>query len=300
MFKTTHLFALMIGLVLLAAECVVGEPRLTSTIQGRVKDAQTGEALPSANVILAGTGMGAAADINGRYIIRNVPPGPYTLRVSYIGYKPAEVAIEVKEGGTLTRDFQLESVAIKGEGIVVTAQASGQDQAINHQLVAPQILSVVSAARIQELPDANAAESVGRLPGVSILRSGGEGTQVVVRGLQPKYNAILVDGVRMASSSAGDRSTDLSMISPNMLEDIEVTKTVTPDQDADVLGGTVNFKMREAKSDKEGLGLSLLAQGGYNGLSNAYDKYNNYKYVASVDGRFFEDRSLGVFVQADL
>lgn len=290
----------MIGLVLLIAECVVGEPTFASTIQGRVKDAQTGEALPSANVTLSGTGLGAAADVNGRYIIRNVPPGPYTLRVSYIGYKTAEVAIEVKEGATLTRDFQLESVAIKGEGIVITAQASGQDQAINHQLVAPQILSVVSAARIQELPDANAAESVGRLPGVSILRSGGEGTQVVVRGLQPKYNAILVDGVRMASSSAGDRSTDLSMISPNMLEDIEVTKTVTPDQDADVLGGTVNFKMREAKSDKEGLGLSLLAQGGYNGLSNTYDKYNNYKYVASVDGRFFADRSLGVFVQADL
>ena len=236
----------MIGLVLLIAECVVGEPTFASTIQGRVKDAQTGEALPSANVTLSGTGLGAAADVNGRYIIRNVPPGPYTLRVSYIGYKTAEVAIEVKEGATLTRDFQLESVAIKGEGIVITAQASGQDQAINHQLVAPQILSVVSAARIQELPDANAAESVGRLPGVSILRSGGEGTQVVVRGLQPKYNAILVDGVRMASSSAGDRSTDLSMISPNMLEDIEVTKTVTPDQDADVLGGTVNFKMQHS------------------------------------------------------
>ena len=272
---------------------------LAVTVQGRVKDAQTGEALPSANVTLVGTGLGAAADINGKYVIRNVPVGSYTLRASYIGYKSSEVHIDIVEGTNVTRDFALENVGIKGEGITVTAQASGQDQAINHQLVAPQIISVVSAARIQELPDANAAESVGRLPGVSILRSGGEGTQVVVRGLQPKYNAITVDGVRMASSSANDRSADLSMISPNMLENIEVTKTVTPDQDADVLGGTVNFKMREAKGEKEGLGFNLLAQAGYNGLSNAYNKYNNYKYVASVDGRFFESR-LGVFAQADL
>ncbi len=201
-----------------------------ATLQGRVKDAQTGESLPSANVTLEGTGLGAAADINGKYVIRNVPAGSYTLRASYIGYKSTEVHVDIKEETTVTHDFALENVGIKGEGITVTAQASGQDQAINHQLVASQIVSVVSAARIQELPDANAAESVGRLPGVSILRSGGEGTQVVVRGLQPKYNAITVDGVRMASSSAGDRSADLSMISPNMLEDIEVTKTVTPDR----------------------------------------------------------------------
>lgn len=283
-------FALSAGTIALPPAMVV---------QGHVKDSQTGEALPSANVTLVGTGLGAAADVNGKYTIRNVPAGKYTIRASYIGYKSAEFQIDVKEGVNLTRDFGLENVGIKGEGIVVTAQASGQDQAINHQLVAPQIVSVVSAARIQELPDANAAESVGRLPGVSILRSGGEGTQVVVRGLQPKYNAITVDGVRMASSSSSDRSADLSMISPNMLENIEVTKTVTPDQDADVLGGTVNFTMREAKGEREGLGVNLLAQGGYSGLSNSYNKYNNYKYVASAEGRFFESR-FGVFAQADL
>ncbi|HTY39445.1 MAG TPA: TonB-dependent receptor [Bacteroidota bacterium] len=271
----------------------------SSVIQGKVKDAQTGEALPSANITIIGTGMGAAADLNGKYFIRNVTAGSYTLRASYIGYKSVEVHVDVKEGVTVTHDFALENVGIKGEGIVVTAQASGQDQAINHQLVAPQIISVVSAARIQELPDANAAESVGRLPGVSILRSGGEGTQVVVRGLQPKYNAILVDGVRLASSGSSDRSADLSMISPNMLENIEVTKTVSPDQDADVLGGTVNFKMREAKGEKEGLGFNLLGQAGYSGLSDAYNKSNNYKYVASVEGRFFESL-FGVFAQADL
>jgi len=77
------------------------------------------------------------------------------------------------------------------------------------------------------LPDANAAEAVGRLSGVSVLRSGGEGNEVVVRGLQPKYNAIMIDGVRMSSSNSNDRSADLSMISPYSLEGIEVSKSVT-------------------------------------------------------------------------
>jgi TonB-dependent receptor len=274
----------------------------SSKIEGVVKDAQTGDPLPGANILLVGTGLGSSADINGRYVIRNVPPGSYTIRATYLGYKLVENSIEVQEGVASTQDFQLVAVALEGETVIVTAQALGQNEAINQQLAAPSIVSVVSSARIQELPDANAAESVGRLPGVSILRSGGEGNQVVIRGLQPKYNLVLVDGVKMASSNPADRSTDLSMISPYMLEGIEVTKAVTADQDGDVLGGTVNFKIHEARVTDQlepGLSGSFLAQGGYNGLANAYNKYNNYKYVGSIEGRFF-DGLFGVFGQADL
>src|SRR3990172_865713 len=269
------------------------------SVEGSVKDAKTGEPLPSANVVIVGTSLGSATDVNGRYIIRNVPPGNYTLRASYIGYQSVEASLEVREGETSTKDFLLEPVALEGEEVVVTAQARGQNAAINAQLNSNTIVNVVSSARIQELPDANAAEAIGRLPGVSVLRSGGEGTQVVIRGLQPKYNAVMVDGVRMASSNSADRSSDLSIISPHMLEGIEVTKAVTPDQDADVLGGTVNFRMREAKGEKEGIGLDLLAQGGYTGLSNARHKNRNYKFVAGTEGRFF-DELFGLFAQVDV
>jgi len=271
----------------------------SATLQGTIRDAKTGNPLPSANVVLVGTSLGSASDIEGRYLIRNVPPGSFTLRASYVGYRPIEIPLDVGADEIIVRDFALEPVALEGEEVLITAQARGQKVAINEQLAANTISSVVSAARIQELPDANAAEAVARLPGVSILRSGGEGNQVVIRGLQPKYNAILVDGVRMASSHPSDRSTDLSMISPYSLEAIEVIKTVTPDQDPDVLGGTVNFKLRHPRGEEQGLGIHLLAQGGYNGLANAPNKFNNYKYVASVEGRFLKTR-LGLFAQADL
>jgi len=288
-----------VGLFLFLVVNSVAPANFNVSVLGTVKDAGTGDPLPSANVIIVGTSLGSATDVEGRYLIRNVPPGAYILRASYMGYQTVEVPLEVVEGESSTKDFELEPVALEGEEVVVTAQARGQNVAINTQLASNSIVSVVSSARIQELPDANAAEAIGRLPGVSVLRSGGEGTQIVIRGLQPKYNAVMVDGVRMASSNSSDRSADLSMISPHMLEGIEVTKAVTPDQDADVIGGTVNFKMREAAGEREGLGVDVLAQGGYMGLSHARNKYDNYKFVAGTEVRLF-DKSFGVFAQVDL
>jgi TonB-dependent receptor len=161
-------------------------------------------------------------------------------------------------------------------------------------------VSVVSAAKIQELPDANAAESLGRLPGVSVIRSGGEADEVVIRGLAPKFNRIMVNGVELTSSNPNDESVDLSMISSNMLEGMEVKKTVTPDMDADVIGGVVNLELREAKVQQPGVAqFNFLLQGGYNGLSDAYNKLNNYKYVISAEDRFFEEK-FGIFAQFDV
>lgn len=288
---------LMLLFVLVTAGNLLAQNR--GRISGSVTDKSTGEALPSANVMLVGTGLGAASDFDGKYDILSIPPGTYTVRCTFIGYTQQDVEVQVRAGEQVTQHFALDyGGVVEGQVVVVSAQAEGQMEAINRQLSAQQIKNIVSSARIQELPDANAAESIGRLPGVSITRVGGEGTRVVIRGLAPKYNVINIDGVRMASSNRDDRSADLSMISSTMLEGIEVLKTITADQDADVLGGTVNFTMREASSGKEGLGVHLLAQGGYTGLSNAYNKFDNYKVVPSVEGRFFGER-LGVFMQAN-
>ncbi len=268
-----------------------------ATIQGSIKDAQTGDPLPGANIILVGTSMGAASDLKGNYIIQSVPPGSYTLRATYVGYETRNISIKVSSGAHIEQNFALKPVGIQGKTVVVTAQASGQSQAINQQLSSDQIVSVVSAAKIQELPDANAAESLGRLPGISVLRSGGEANEVVIRGLAPKYNRIMVNGVELTSSNPDNQSVDLSMISSNMLASMEVKKTVTPDMDANVIGGTVNLELREARVSSSGQPIfGLLAQGGYNALTNVYNKYNNYKYVGSAEDRFF-NKKFGVFAQ---
>ncbi|MGA9408505.1 MAG: TonB-dependent receptor [Bacteroidota bacterium] len=282
----------------------------TGSIKGRILDKSTGDPLIGANVLVLTTSLGAAADVDGVVVLNNVPAGKQTLKISYLGYKTITAEVTIPENGTLQQEFRLSPQTIEGQEVVVTAQASGQNAAINQQLTSNNIANVVSSARIQELPDANAAESIGRLPGVSLIRSGGEATQVVIRGLQPQYNTITIDGVPIPSNDAGSisigvayatptntpggRAVDMSMISSSSLEGIEIYKTVTPDMDAGVLGGTVNFDIKEAKGTPTGApSISFLAQGAYNNLMSTY---NDYKFVASLEQRFFDDR-LGVFVQ---
>jgi len=298
--KHDTMLILSLAIIIVLMMGSLGWALAPTVIEGYVKDAKTGNPLPGANVFIAGTSIGAASDLNGRYRILRVPPGSYTLRVTYIGYKPMEVSIQVTVGEAIKKDFMLEYVTVKGKEVVVTAQAEGQMQAINQQLSARQIMNVVASDRIQELPDANAAESVGRLPGVSVLREGGEGTKVVIRGLSPKYNAVMIEGVRMAPTDFNNRSSDLSMISPYMLEGIEVMKAITPDQDADILGGSVNFKIKEAQSGTgtggKRFAYDFIGRGGYNRLKGTYD---DYKFVGNVSTRLFNNR-FGILAQADI
>jgi hypothetical protein len=84
------------------------------------------------------------------------------------------IKVQVVDGQTVRQDTKLVFKVLEGKEVIITAQLQGQAEAINRQLTATSIVSVVSAERIQELPDVNASESVGRLPGVSIVRQGGE------------------------------------------------------------------------------------------------------------------------------
>ncbi len=266
----------------------------TGGISGTVVDRSTGDPLPGANILVEGTNIGAAANISGEFSIQRAPAGIQTLIISYIGYKKIDdFQVEVIAGEVTEVTIELEWIGVELDEVVISVQARGQVDAINRQLASRTITNVVSADRIREIPDVNAAESIGRLPGVSIHRSGGEATKVSIRGLSPKYNAVTIGGVRMPATDAADRSVDLSMIASNMLEGIELTKALTPDQDADAIGGTVDLQLRRAP---EGLQTDLSIQGGYNRLQ---ETYGNYNISGSVSSRFFDNR-LGAIVNFHL
>ncbi len=254
-------------------------------IEGVVRDAGSGQPLPGANVIIKGTALGAATDLEGRYFIPRVPPGSYVLLFTYIGYKEYEVPIQVREGETLTVNATLAFKVIEGQAITVTAQLEGQAAAINQQIRANTIMNVVSAERIMELPDANAAESVGRLPGISIKRSGGEANRVVIRGLAPTYNSITIGGDRIPATDLDDRSVDLNMLSPEILAAIEVTKALTPDKDADAFGGTVNLKLADAPPG--GFRYNFRYQTGYNAQR---DEPGQFKGSLTVSNRYWDEK----------
>ncbi|GLR17897.1 TonB-dependent receptor [Portibacter lacus] len=256
----------------------------SGNISGKVIDKSSGDELPFANVYLEGTSFGAATDAEGKYILYQIPAGDYNLITAYIGYKEISMPVSVTAGGDVTLNIELDYAGVEGDVVVVTAQASGQMGAINQQLNSNTIKNVVSADKIKDVPDGNAAESVSRLPGMSLVRSGGEGQKVAVRGISPKYNVMMVNGVRMQSTDRNDRSVDLNMIAPNILSGIEVTKALTADMDADAVGGTVNLKIGKAA---EGLQGNFSMQNGYGSLA---DTYGNYRATGFLSNRFFNNK----------
>ena len=262
-------------------------------ISGRVVDRASGEELPYANVQLEGTSFGISTNDDGEYILHQVPAGDYNLITTYIGYKEQTMPVTVVADGALEVDIELDYAAVEGVEVIVSAQASGQMGAINQQLNSNTIKNVVSADRIKDVPDVNAAESVSRLPGLSLVRSGGEGQKVAVRGISPQYNVMKVNGVRMQSTDRNDRSVDLNMIAPNILSGIEVTKALTADMDADAVGGTVNLKIGKAA---EGVQGNFSLQGGYGSLANTFE---NYRVSGFLSNRYF-DNKFGVQVSGFL
>jgi len=263
---------------------------INGQINGFVLDSNDGSPLVGANVVIKGTSKGAATDLEGKFELPPIAPGNYILEVSYIGYKSKDVKVDLKEGEKKNILVNLEWVAVEGETIEVSVQAKGQLAAINEQLAADEIKNVVSKDRIRELPDNNAAESVGRLPGVALIRTGGEGDKVIIRGLQPKYSKIMVDGIALTPTGRTDRSMSMNMISSYSLEGIEVIKSPTANMDGDQVAGSVNFKIKTAP---KGLQYSVIAEGGYNDLKNTY---SDYLIAGDVSNRFY-DNKLGAYLQ---
>lgn len=257
-------------------------------ITGRISDKFTKEGLPGATIALKGSTQGDISDIAGNYSLLGLPAGYVGIEIRFVGYKTLSATVQVQPNELTLINFELEPDAVVMNEVLITAQALGQAGAINQQISASTIMNVVSKDRIRELPDQNAAETVGRIAGIYVQRDAGEGQKVVVRGLAPRFNNITINGQRIPSTDANDRSVDLSMISPSMLSGIEVYKAARPDQDADAIGGTVNFRFKKAAEDQD---VVVNAQYGYNSQER---ELGQYKTDLSAGKRFL-DKKLGFY-----
>lgn len=284
-----RLLVCLIGLLVLAAAPVWAQDSDDGLIVGRLLD-EVGEPLGFATAGIPTLNLGTTTDIDGFFNLPNVPTGVHELVFSYLGYGDLRVPVTVGADARV----EIGDVRMSAEGginlseVVVVGQAEGQRAAINQQINANTIVNVVSKERLQELPDQNAAESVGRLAGVSVYRDAGEGQRISVRGISPRLNSVTINGQRLPSTQQNDRSTDLSMISPEMLEGIELYKALTPDRDGDAIGGSVNFTVARARA---GLATTVRALGTYNSLGGSA---NNYRLNASLSDRFGKGDVFGV------
>lgn len=258
-------------------------------IAGQVTDAATRAPLAGALVVVAGTPNAVATDRDGRFRISGIAPGPHDLVVTYLGHAEERTSITVPASETLSVTVSMSRMAYS-ETVEVTAEPIGEGQALalNQQKTAVSIKNIVAADQIGSFPDPNAAEASSRIPGVSISRDQGEGRYILIRGTEARLNSVMVDGERIPSPE-DTRQIMLDAVPADQLQSIELSKAVTPDMDADSIGGAVNLITKQAVTRPT---LLFSLAGGYNALQEDYDQ----RKFGATFGRRFSDGRLGLLV----
>jgi TonB-dependent receptor len=271
------LFVLLLALAPGALEAQTG------TVTGQVLDDRTGLVLPGAYVSVEGSPRSVLSDRSGRFTLVNAPAGSQAVVVRYMGYAEARQMVTIPEGGSASLTFRLLTEALAIDGIDVVGTRDGQARALQQQRSAPNITNIVAADQIGRFPDANIGDAMKRIPGIAVAVDQGEARFGLIRGTEPRLNSITLNGERVPSAEGEVREVQLDLIPADMVQSIEVTKAVTPDMDADAVGGSVNIVTRQDPPERR---ISATLGSGYNALSGDPMALGSLIYAdRAADGR---------------
>ncbi|HET6616467.1 MAG TPA: TonB-dependent receptor [Gemmatimonadota bacterium] len=228
-------------------------------VSGRVLQAEDGAPLTGAQVVVSGTSIGTVTDDHGRYLLLRVPAGAQTLEATYLGRTSATSSVTVTPGQVAVAEFTLDVLAIE-MGEIVGVIRQGQAEALSRQQAAPNIKNIVASDQMGRFPDESAPEAIQRVPGVALERDQGEGRYIQIRGGSAANTQVTVNGEQVPSPEAEIRQIALDAIPVDVLEGIEVAKAITPDMDAEAIGGSVDLITKKAPED---VLLSTEVAGGY-------------------------------------
>lgn len=267
----------------------MGAQATRGTITGHVVDSQ-GAVLPGAKVGLQPGGLSVVSDGTGQFTLTNVPAGDYTLTVNYVGFAVYSQKITVSAGQVAKVSASMK-VETANESIVVTSERGhGEVAALNEQRESDNILQVLPVDVITSLPNTNIADAVGRLPSVTLERDEGEGKYIQIRGAEPKYNNVTIDGVEVAAPESGVRQIKLDTMPANLIDSIEVNKTLSADQDGDAIGGSVNLVTKNALEQPT---FYINGIGGYTPILGGRTLTEMDSYAGE---RFGKSKKLGVLI----
>ncbi|MGI9271847.1 MAG: TonB-dependent receptor [Woeseiaceae bacterium] len=238
------------------------------TVTGEVTDANSTIVFKGAAVSITELQRSTTTDDRGQFRITNVPAGEYTLVVSYIGAADKSVPITVTDSGLALGAITISGTEGDLEEIITYGQAAALAGALSQERSAENLVSVLDSDAMGQFPDQNVAESLKRLSGVTVENDQGEGRYVVIRGMDPDLNATSINGLR-ASAAEPRRAMQLDVIPSDVLDGLEIHKTLTADMDGDAIGGSINVKTLSAFSRK-GAYLKARAEASENGLSDEW------------------------------
>ena len=254
-------------------------------INGKVTDASQ-SVLPGARIEVQPGGNIATSDSNGEFSISGLAPGDYTLTVSNPGFAVYSRAVTVSVEKAVKVDAVLQ-IGTHNESVTVTGERQGGEvEAIEIERTADNIVQVLPADVITSLPNTNIADAVGRMPSVSLERDEGEGKYIQIRGTEPRLSNVTIDGIHVPSPE-GVRNVKLDAIPADLVSSVEVNKTLSANQDADAIGGSVNLVTRTPANQPY---VSLLAMGGHTPINNGR---NLYQFAGTAGQRFGPDHKFG-------
>src|SRR5229473_1586348 len=273
-----------VAVVMIALPVLAQERK--GTITGTVKDSGN-SALQGALVEVLPLGRKIVTDDHGQFRITDVPAGEYTLSVSYVGLAVSNVPVVVQAGQETSANAVLQVASQVDQVIVSAERLQGEAEAINIERTAENIVQVLPERVITSLPNTNIADAVGRVPSVSLERDEGEGKYVQIRGTEPRLSSVTVNGVNLPSVEGTVRNIKLDAVPADLVERIEVFKTLSANQDADGIGGTVNLVTKTAGEKPT---YNIGGQGGYTPIQGG-------RTLGGVDGtfgqRFGTEKKLG-------
>jgi hypothetical protein len=249
---------LLLSLVWFGAAAQLGK---SGAIVGTVLDGKTHEPLIGVIVMLDETGTGAETDLDGRFVIEQVAVGAHTLRATLMSYKPEEIKVDVDADVQNSIDFTMseETQQISEVTVTATRRTNTEQAVLVETKKAEQVVSAVSAQQIAKTQDRDAAQVVKRVPGISII----DDKFIVVRGLNERYNTVLINDVVAPNTEVDTKSFAFDLIPSSAIDRMVVYKSAAADLPADFAGGAVRIYTRSQPDTKSlSVGFSVGYRGG--------------------------------------
>ncbi|MEL6687842.1 MAG: TonB-dependent receptor [Pseudomonadota bacterium] len=301
-FKAFALGTVAPAVLVAMATPALGQTQEFGRIDGTISDATVDVNLRGALVRIDSLNLSTQTDREGRFSLRRVPAGTHFLEISYVGTETVVQSITVTGGETETVDVALvrSDNYIEDEIIVIAPIRDAEAAALSRQLASDSVKNIVASDSIGRFPDRNAADALGRVPGISIERDQGQARFVNVRGAPAEFSTIAFNGVSAPTPSQGGRLARFDTIPNDVIGSIEVVKAITPDLPANSIGGFINIETAGA-FDKDGLsvdaelGLGIKQLGGgelFNSQLTVSNIFMDGKLGVLASGSFFHDNKI--------
>ncbi len=279
-------FLALIALLAVCALPALKAQTQRASLNGRVTDT-AGAVLQGARIQINPGEITAVSNTQGEFVIQNLAPGSYQVSITFVGFANFSKDVAVAAGQSAQLDAVMKVGSQTQEILVTATDVHGDAESINRIGSSENILNVLTNDQIMSLPNADVADALGRLMGVTLERDEGEGKYVQIRGTEPRLSNTTIDGVLAPSPEAQVNQIKLDTIPADLVESVEINKTLSANQDGDAIGGSVNLVTKTAGEEPT---VTAFGIGGYTPIM---DGRHASQYGITAGRRYFA-KKLGV------